>query len=403
MPKANWIQLNQNLEGIINAFAERQKQKQEMQQALQMYLLKAQIDAQTKPLDPNNILSQLELANVVKQLQGNGMLNMGQPITQPTPGMGQPMMQQSMTPRQYPTALQASPFVPENLRAKFAQTPISPPSLINRFRQPQQATPQPFIQIQKGIDKYGLPTYETVKNPEYEMLEKTKEADIKQNITQRGAERMTQQSVMLVAGAARRLAETYRDAYKEKGIGSRGRQITSGTALWFGGERAQKYPATAAFTGQKTEMLTKMMPLLTQQGDKPGSVRLVSTIFDKLEKTLPDYNTPPIPARRMIVETIRNMFGFSLAIKRMGITNEMVEGLNPQQLQQVGNQIANFSKSIQLSPDEKRQLDDLLNTVVAPIDELSRPQENQQTNIQGIPRIGQIFQGQKVIGIRRIR
>ena len=49
-----------------------------------------------------------------------------------------------------------------------------------------------------------------------------------------------------------------------------------------------KYPNSAAFPGQKTEVIVRMMPMLTAQGDKPGSVRLVSTVFDKLNLTLPE-------------------------------------------------------------------------------------------------------------------
>ena len=66
------------------------------------------------------------------------------------------------------------------------------------------------------------------------------------------------------------------------------------------------------------------------------------------------------------------------------------QGLNPQQLRQVGNKIVNFSKSIQLSADEQKQLDNLINMVVAPIDELIGTQ-SQQTTTQEIPPIAPMF------------
>jgi len=122
------------------------------------------------------------------------------------------------------------------------------------------------------------------------------------------AKRMGLQNITLVSGAARELAQTYADAVREGGMGSLGAQVTSKASLFFGGEQAEQFASTEAFPGSKTEIVARMMPLLTQQGDRPGSVRLVATIFDKLSLTLPGDKTPPKNARKMIVRQVSLAF-----------------------------------------------------------------------------------------------
>ena len=151
-----------------------------------------------------------------------------------------------------------------------------------------------------------------------------------------------------------------------------------------GGKGAEKYAATGALSGQKTEILTKMMPLLSQQGDKEGSVRIITKMFDKMEKTLPSNNTPPVVAKRMMTETVRNMFGFAKAIRDMGLTKENTEGLSEKQIKSLAYAVEKYSKNIELTPEEEAQQEALLNATLEPIDKLiaERGDGQSQENIQ---------------------
>lgn len=242
----------------------------------------------------------------------------------------------------------------------------------------QDEAPPMFIEKPKGKNKYGIMEYETIENPAYKRWEKEQDEEYKQSREGKRGEQIASRNIETVASAARRLSETYRDAFREGGVGSLGNKMKSGASLFLGGEMGQKFPATAALSGQKTEVITKMMPMLTQQGDKEGSVRLVSTVFDKLMKTLPEDNTPPDPAKRMITETIRNMFGFAKAMKQMGITNEAVEGLSEEQLKQIGDSVESVAQRIKLTPEEEQEQREIIEYVIAPLNELSNNQNEPQ-------------------------
>jgi len=230
--------------------------------------------------------------------------------------------------------------------------------------------PQGFQEIPATRREEGGVAIGFREKPEIVEQRKADALRLKAEVEQEQAEKQARQNVSLIGGAALRFSQTYVDAIREGGVGGLGRSIRSGIALKVGGESGERFPATGALLGQKTEMITKMMPLLTQQGDKKGSVRLVSTVFDKLMKTLPENNTPEIVGRRQISETMKNMFGFSKAIGRMGVNNKSVEDLSKEQLSKLGDSIESFSKTIQLTPREQEELDDLLSTVLGPIDEL---------------------------------
>lgn len=81
MPRANWQAINEQLGSVVNAFGERQRQEQEMKQALQMMMLKAQME---KQLENQNPMTQL--LNMGKV--GEALKNLG--LTFQDVGMAQP-------------------------------------------------------------------------------------------------------------------------------------------------------------------------------------------------------------------------------------------------------------------------------------------------------------------------
>ena len=194
-------------------------------------------------------------------------------------------------------------------------------------------------------------------------------------------ERQARISLSVIGGSAQRLGQRYADGYEEGGIGDLAKSLLSSGAQKLGGKAGDKFKHSGAFPGQKVELITKLMPILTQQGDKPGSVRLVSTVFDKLMGTLPSKATGPETAKEMISATLKNMFTFANAIKSLGITNEEIEGMSDEELEQLGNRIEGFADELKLSPEEQQDLDSLLSVALEPLTKLISEQRG-ATGIQ---------------------
>jgi len=184
----------------------------------------------------------------------------------------------------------------------------------------------------------------------------------------KSAKRMSTQQLELIANSGRLLSQTHVDALREGGMGSLINEYKGKASLFFGGEQAEQFEATETFPGLKTEIISRLMPTLTQQGDKPGSVRLVQTIFAKLELTLPGSRTPAKNARRMMSATLTNAFNFAKAANRLGLTNESVENMSDDELESFSQRVADVAKSITLSEEEQSSLDSLLSNTLAPYD-----------------------------------
>ena len=191
-------------------------------------------------------------------------------------------------------------------------------------------------------------------------------------------ERQARISLAVIGGAAQRLSQRYVDGFEEGGIGDIFKSLLSSGAQKIGGKAGDKYKHSGAFPGQKVEMITKLMPILTQQADKPGSVRLVSTVFDKLMGTFPSKATGPETAKEMIEATLRNMFTFANAIRKLGVTNEQVAGMTDAELEQLGNEIESFASDIRLSSEEKQDLENLLSVALEPLDKLIEMQHGEE-------------------------
>lgn len=209
---------------------------------------------------------------------------------------------------------------------------------------------------------------------EEKVEEKKALSEAEQKVTTRAkmdvAQRNALNNLDLTTGAFTEMAATYSDAVREGGMGSKFNQIKADARLFVGGRQAEDLPNTAAWQGQKTEVIARMMPMLTQQGEKPGSVRLVATVFDKLALTVPSGNTPPKNARTMLEKSIRNMYRFARAAARLGVTNDTVEGLSATARESLSDRIASLANTIELKGEEKAQVINLIDNVLSPIDTL---------------------------------
>ena len=192
---------------------------------------------------------------------------------------------------------------------------------------------------------------------------------------QRAAER----SLQVISTTLNDFSKVLAGAYDEGGFGDIIKAST--TALrqkYLGGIATKGLVETGKIPGKKTEIITKMMPLLTQQGDKPGSVRLVSTVFERLSDSLPGANQRGEvrgndisleEARGQMEATIRSMFRFAQAIKTIGLTNDSVKDISDKDMSSVGDLIEDVSKQFFVEgSEEEARLNEFIGKALAPLD-----------------------------------
>ncbi len=373
------------LSGAVGSANQRIDQQRQLQQAIQLEQMKQKIKSQNQQINPSQILSQLELRNIVQQMGGGGQLGQGQ----------QP--QQFQRPGIAPTALpQGQPFaqrqpvqgqVPQRQPIQGQPVQGQPTPQRQPIGAPQIQPPQ-YREVPTSRGRFGQIQTKFIEDPaavqQRKLAEQKGKADIKRQEEIKSGQRMAAGSFNLIGGAINEFSQTFADAVREQGVGSKLAQVYSGASLFLGGKQAEKFPNTAALPGQTTEVIARMMPILTQQGDKPGSVRLVSTVFDKLELTLPQGNTPPKNARKMMEKSLLNMYRFTRAARVLGISNETVENLPDEQVEALSNQIANLARKIPIQGNERKELDNFINNALKPIDEVIS-ERGQPKGVQRIP------------------
>lgn len=163
--------------------------------------------------------------------------------------------------------------------------------------------------------------------------------------------------------------------FKERGAGDPyaawfGEKAGSG---FFGRDFANKYSATKAYSGKKEEVILKMMPMLTQQAEKPeGSMRIITSVLDAIGKTLPDLGTPDKIAARMTGETIRSFYRFARAAEANKMTideyfnNRDIESLTDEEIKTFAHKVKGLMSRIELTPEENKQINYLQRILARP-------------------------------------
>ena len=203
-----------------------------------------------------------------------------------------------------------------------------------------------------------------------------------------------------VGSAARRLAEQWAKAYEEGGVGNAAKDYISKAAIRLGGPLGDKYRATSALPGRKTEMMIKMMPILTQQGDKEGSVRLVQTIFERLGDTLPKGYSGIGSARDQLATTVENMFGYAKAFYDSGITKKQIDDMSDSELNAFVDILNQSAQRMAFSPEEQQAMNNVMNTALEPIDKIMN--KDQVEELPNGLRVGGEFNGEKIKKIKRV-
>jgi hypothetical protein len=176
-------------------------------------------------------------------------------------------------------------------------------------------------------------------------------------------------NLSLVAGAMLPLTQTLVDAYKEGGAGNKFKSIITDLADqgWLGEKAAEKKTASTAYDGKTTEVLLKMMPIMSSQYGKEGSTRILQGVFDRLGRTLPDLGTAPKNAREKLSNTLDTLYGVTRAVSLIDLSKFDVN--NEKDINRLADKIATIAREVDITGTEKEAYDGLKNTVLAPLDD----------------------------------
>ena len=253
---------------LLGALGEAQK-KREQQQKLQQLIAQTQIKQQIGQQNPINQI--LELGKVAEAFKSLG-------INIPQGGFALPGAQQPRQPRQI-TGGQVITGLPQ------AQPTRQPQGTQDFFPTGARQT------LFGGLQPEGFKSREGIA-----IQERTKRiAEREQKI--KSGQRASITNLEILTGVGRDFAKSLADATEEGGAGGAIQAFIGERATKFGDlpgflggkEIGGKFSRTGTVEGKRIELLLKMMPMLTQQTEKPeGSVRIIRSVLSALGETIPD-------------------------------------------------------------------------------------------------------------------
>ncbi|MBU1051149.1 MAG: hypothetical protein KJ718_01200, partial [Nanoarchaeota archaeon] len=187
----------------------------------------------------------------------------------------------------------------------------------------------------------------------------------------------------LVAGNLRDYAEILADSYKEGGSGDIYKATLSSAVekgiIPSSMSLASKFPRTSALKGKMFEVVGKAFPMITQQIGKEGSVRLIQSIFERFESTIPQKNTPPANSPEMMKTTVQSFYRVQRAFDVIDLNNYDLK--SKQGLNSLIEDTAKQAKSIKIMGEEKEALDSLMNSVVEPLNDYLSTKKYTKTGV----------------------
>jgi len=127
-------------------------------------------------------------------------------------------------------------------------------------------------------------------------------------------------------------------------------------------EHTKQYAEAGTIVGKRTEMLLKMFPMLTQQLGKPGSIRLIQSIIDRVGQTLPDTNTPQNLAYEQLYSTLKSMYRISRAVTMLDLKQ-----LNPATQDSFTDIIVDATTRVELGEEEEMAMNKLIGEALKPL------------------------------------
>jgi len=211
----------------------------------------------------------------------------------------------------------------------------------------------------------GLTTSESYKlDP---MAEATRKGLGEASMGSAKAQRSVDQTAEVVGATTRRFAEWWAKAYDEGGVGNAVKDTWSDLAIRAGGDWGDKYSKKSAIVGLKTEFVARYMPLLTKQGEKDGSVRLVESIFRKVEQTLPKGFSGAKAAYEQLSATMENAIGYSKAFHEAPLSKQDIDNMNDKDFDSYMNTLGKLRARIVFTDEEKKAIDNVRATALEPI------------------------------------
>lgn len=251
-----------------------------------------------------------------------------------------------------------------------------------------ETAPQMFISVPKGKDKFGIIQYDTIKNPEFEAVQKKKdvfgkkEAELKADVVK--GRLVNTNNLNLLSGVVRDVSQVYADSFEEGGAGGILQSAKAGIATKIGDlpggtEVGGKFAASGAFPGKRMELILKMMPMLTQQATKPeGSVRIITGVLDALGMTIPELGTAPRTADRQLSESLKTFYRFARTAEQLGLSvdeafqGKPVDQVRDDEITAWAQQVASQAGGIVIKGDEEKALESMLEQSLAPIRDIRR-------------------------------
>ncbi len=264
---------------------------------------------------------------------------------------------------------------------------------------PQQAgqVPGGLIETQRVIGTGDVK--QTFKNLTLDLEQASIEELQAQGLQLSAGQRLSFNNFENIMGAANGFVQVFADAIEANEAGDIFKGTRTKLATQFniplgGGKTAQGEFAKegSKLPGKLIEMLLKMMPMLTQQGDKPGSVRIIKSILTSLGQTIPNLNTDPEAGRGMVEETLKSFFRFARASELSGLDfdkqfNQDLAEIDDEELGAWISKINNAAARVGLGEKEEAALDNAINATLKPLDDvIKRRQQGQSQELTEIDR-----------------
>jgi len=198
------------------------------------------------------------------------------------------------------------------------------------------------------------------------LQKKAAEQDIKSKGEVEASKRTSGYNLDLVAQNVYDLGDVLTKSWEEGGAGDllkKGLTKAAQKGVVIGD--AKTYKSSGALIGKRVELVAKMLPMLTQQIGKEGSVRLVESVFTKLGQTIPDEATPPELAKEQMRQSLLSMYRTRRALEQ--IDTSSLRGMSREQLDVFADEIAMKTAQIQMSPEEQKAFDDFANKALQPL------------------------------------
>jgi hypothetical protein len=256
------------------------------------------------------------------------------------------------------------------------------------------------VKVDLGPVSGKLPKSEEQRNRE--LIEKKQESEI--GISE--ASKKEQQKILSekfgetarVIQAFRNL-ESYGKSMDNENLGTAEREIISKTRdiiPYLPTDIQNKYTPVLNYVAQQEETKIGALPILS------GQARYVVDLARAIDKTIPSPGLSQQNRQNLIAQSIRNQMSLIYGVQNgfLNAENLVSMGINPNQpVDSFSTKDQSLLNSIQLTPEQEKSIEEAINYVMESSPLKMGKQVKEETQI---PEMDSMFNGQKVINIKRI-